>query len=78
MRSRYNNTVGTFTVPPGGDGLYFFHINFFVQDQEIANFVMRRNGGGICRVVSDMDQIGVNDNTMVSCTTIDLVNEGSR
>ena len=64
-------------MPPGGDGLYFFYINFFVQDQEAANFVIRKNGSGICRTISDMDQIGVNDNTMASCAAIELVNEGN-
>ena len=65
-------------MPPGGGGLYFFYTNFFVQDQEEANFRMERNGDGICRAISDMDEGGVNDNTMASCGNIERVQEGNQ
>ena len=64
-------------MPPGGDGLYFFYINFFVQDQEGADFVIVKNGGEICRTLSDMNSSGANDNTMAPCAAIELMMEGS-
>ena len=53
-------------------------MNFFVQDQEEANFWMERNGDGICRAISDLDEVGVNDNTMASCGNIERVQEGNQ
>ena len=75
--SRYNSTTGEFTVPPGGDGLYFFYMNLRLSDQESAYFRIMKNAAEACRAVTDFDNAGVNDFGMISCGTLDLVAEGN-
>ena len=65
-------------MTPGGDGIYFFYINFRVSNQERAIFRITKNGGGgVCRADTDFDNAGVNDGGMISCGTIELVVEGN-
>ena len=46
--SSYNSTTGLFTVPPGGDGVYYFSLYLLVDDGEVATFDMRHNNNVIC------------------------------
>ena len=73
----YNNATGEFTVPPGGDGLYFFYINFFADDADITNFVVRVNGvRDLCYARADMNNVAVSDNGTPSCGAVATVSAG--
>ena len=41
---RYDNTTGTFTVPPGGAGYYYFHTNLVTDNGEHGIFDIQVNG----------------------------------
>ena len=41
--SSYDTTTGTFTVPPGGDGVYYFSVYLTVEPAEWARFDIRFN-----------------------------------
>ena len=45
---RYDSTTGTFTVPPGGDGYYYFSIHFLVRLAKWARFDVAINGEILC------------------------------
>ena len=45
---RYDSTTGIFTVPPGGDGFYYFATYLLVQADEWARFEIRINGEVLC------------------------------
>ena len=73
----YNNATGEFTVPPGGDGLYFFYINFFADDADITNFIVRLNGvRDLCYARADMNNVAVSDNGAPSCGAVATVSAG--
>ena len=40
---RYDNTTGIFTVPPGGDGFYYFSVYLLVIPDEIGEFDIHFN-----------------------------------
>ena len=63
-------------MPPGGAGLYFFYISFRIANQERAVLSITKNGGEVCRSVTDFDNAG-SDTAMGSCGTIQLLVEGS-
>ena len=44
----YDSTTGTFTVPPGGDGYYYFSTYLSVEEDEYASFNMEINGELLC------------------------------
>ena len=44
----YNSATGVFTVPPGGDGVYYFHAHYLVQAGEAAGFGINRNEDILC------------------------------
>ena len=48
---RYDITTGVFTVPPGGDGLYYFSTFLTAESGESATFDMLLNGERICSLV---------------------------
>ncbi len=50
---RYNPDTSTFTVPPGGDGLYYFSTFLLVDDGEYAEFEVTINGNRFCRALGD-------------------------
>ena len=45
---RYNSVTGMFTVPPGGDGFYYFSTYIIVQREEIGYFDIKINGDRLC------------------------------
>ena len=65
----YDNETGVFTVPPGGDGVYYFSTFVVVQDGELARFDMRLNNDIICSTVPDHDE-GAPDLAPGSCSAI--------
>ncbi len=50
MIARYDPSIGTFTVPPGGEGLYYFSTYVLVDAGEWAHFNIRVNGVNLCTV----------------------------
>ena len=49
----YNSTNGTFTVPPGGDGYYYFSTYFVVWFYKYAVIDIQRNGKTLCTAFTD-------------------------
>ena len=45
---RYDSTTGTFTVPPGGDGYYYFSVYLLVDSDEWGRFNIEINGQILC------------------------------
>ena len=58
--SSYDSTTGVFTVPPGGDGVYYFSTYVMVDDDEYGVFSMKLNYDVICSTWPDHDNIGLN------------------
>ena len=66
---RYDSTTGTFTVPSGGDGLYYFSDYVLVDDGEFGYFDMRINGEMICAAFAQNTDT-TTDQTTTSCSAI--------
>ena len=50
---RYDNTTGTFTVPPAGDGFYYFSTHLHVRKGDYSYFDIQMNGNTLCTAFSD-------------------------
>ena len=74
---RYDKSTGEFTVPAGGAGLYFFFVNTLVHNQENGNFVVRVNGGTLCRAYTEKSNSGVNNRSSSSCAGVVNLMEGN-
>ena len=48
---RYNSTTGTFTVPTGGDGYYYFSVYFTLKGRHNGVFQLNINEQNICTVI---------------------------
>ena len=59
-----------FTVPPGGDGLYYFSLFLYVDIDEVAFFHMRLNDDVICAARPDHGGSGALDYTSGSCSSV--------
>ena len=68
--SSYDSTTGVFTVPLGGDGMYFFSTYMLVDVGEIGLFEFMLNDYVICSTLPDHDNSGANDFTPGSCSAI--------
>ena len=55
---RYDSTTGTFTVPSGGDGYYYFSTFLLVYSDEYAYFDIQINGEVLCTAVTDETDTG--------------------
>ena len=53
---RYDSSSGTFTVPSGGDGFYFFSVYLLGDDEEYGYFDIQINGEILCTVRVDQQQ----------------------
>ena len=58
---RYDSTTGTFTVPPGGDGFYYFSVFFTLTVSERVYFNVDHNGEEISTIFSDLNRIPSGD-----------------
>ena len=70
----YDSTTGVFTVPPGGDGVYYFSICVLGGSSERGVFDMRLNDDVICTTYPDHDAIG--DIAPGSCSAVVSVMAG--
>ena len=74
---RYDSTTGTFTVPAGGDGFYYFSMYFLINDGEGGLFDMELNEELFCTAYAE--QIGTTvDEITTSCSAIAHVSEGKK
>ena len=71
----YDSTTGTFTVPPGGDGFYYFSIYLFVQDGEYGRFDIQINGETLCSAEGDAQE-SPTDNGQAACGAVTYVSIG--
>ena len=53
---RYDSTTGIFTVPPGGDGFYYFSAYFVVYFYEYAFIDIQLNGQTLCTAFTDQEE----------------------
>ena len=63
-------TMGIFTVPSGGDGVYYFSTYLMVDDGEVARFEMRLNNVDICTTLPDHNNNGALDYAIGSCSAV--------
>ena len=68
--SRYDSTTGVFTVPPGGDGVYYFSTYVLLQIGEYGRFDMYLNDDVICTTYPDHSDIGALDFAPGSCSAV--------
>ena len=71
---RYDSTTGTFTVPPGGDGFYYFSVYFRVVHVENAGFDIQINGETLCTAYNDNQE--VSDQGQAACSGATYATEG--
>ena len=74
---RYDSTTGTFTVPPGGDGYYYFSAFLTVDGGERVYFDVEVNGEVICTVFSDLEGSFAGDSETTSCNGVAYAVEGT-
>ena len=75
---RYDSTTGTFTVPPGGDGYYFFSVYLFVQGAKSGYFDVELYEEKICTAGSDVTESAISDVDSASCSAVTYAVEGMR
>ena len=73
----YSSITGTFTVPPGGDGFYYFSLYLLVFGGESANFGILVNGQLMCTAYSDLTASPDNDYEATSCNGITYAVQGN-
>ena len=77
LQNRYDSTTGTFTVPPGGDGYYYFSTYMRVAGGEVVNFDVELDGELICSVTADIQDSSSGDREITSCSGATYAFEGS-
>ena len=75
---RYDSTTGTFTVPPGADGFYYFSVFLIVDGDIDAAFDVEINGELICTVFSDLTSSSANNSETTTCSGVAYAFEGIR
>ena len=68
--------TGVFTVPHGGEGLYYFSTYFLVQSGEAAVFNMVVNGVIVCTAYGDENSNSGSDYPQATCSAVADVVEG--
>ena len=67
---RYDSTSGVFTVPPGGDGIYYFSTYLLGSEGEFGEFDIRLNDDIICTTYLDHSHNGDIDYAPGSCSAV--------
>ena len=73
---RYNSATGAFTVPPGGDGLYYFSTYLLTYFGEYGLFTIRVNGANLCTAFGDNSYNG-DDVQQATCSGLAQLSEGT-
>ena len=68
--SSYDSTTGVFTVPPGGDEVYYFSVYVLVNAGEWGRIDMTLNDDIICTALGDHNDNGAVDNAPGSCSAV--------
>ena len=74
---RYNSTTGTFTVPPAGDGYYYFSTYLVVQPDEYGLFDIEINGDLLCTAWGEVEDT-TGDPGTATCSATTYIAQGSR
>ena len=72
---RYSSTTGTFTVPSGGDGYYYFSVYFLVSTAEFAHFKIQINGQVLCTARGDEAE-AITEKAQAACSAATYATEG--
>ena len=75
---RYDSTTGVFTVPPGGNGFYYFTVYVTTYTSEDAILDLEINGQVLCSITADLDEVADGDGWGISCSGVAQVMEGKR
>ena len=75
---RYDSSTGTFTVPPGGEGFYYFSAYFVVWYYKVAHFDIQINGETLCTARGDRSESYSTDTGHTSCSTTTFATEGKK
>ena len=67
--------TGTFTVPYGGEGFYYFSVYLTVPQREFAFCDLRINGENICLVYGDKSSSTTTDFDQASCSAAVFASE---
>ncbi len=73
---RYDTSSGIFTVPQGGEGLYYFSTYLLLENGESGCFDIRVNGVVLCSTCGDEDANTGDDNSQATCSGITHLQEG--
>ena len=73
---RYDSTIGTFTVPSGGEGFYYFSAFLIADGGELVIFDVELNGDLICTVFSDLQDSPATDSQLTACNGVAYAVEG--
>ena len=74
---RYDSITGTFTVPSGGDGFYYFSSFLTADGGESGYFNVELNGDLICTLTNDLTTSSTTDSEATSCSGVAYVTEGT-
>ncbi len=74
--SSYNKDTGIFTVPPGGDGLYYLSTYLVLLTGKQANFDMTINAQKLCTAAGDATNGDVSESPGASCSGMARLAEG--
>ena len=75
LSNGYDITTGVFTVPPGGEGLYYFYAHFFYEVSQFARFNVLVNGNIRCTTAES--DVNSGDYGSSSCAVTTVLQEGT-
>ena len=75
---RYDSSSGTFIVPAGGDGYYYFSVYLIVWYLEYGFFDVQINGETICTAYADRENSIYLDRGRTSCSAAAFASEGKK
>ena len=75
LNCRYDSSTGTFTVPPGGDGFYYFSTYLLGDDLEMGRFDIQINGDILCTVRVEQE-IDASEYPQSTCSAAIFTAEG--
>ena len=75
LNNRFDSTTGTFTVPSGGNGYYYFSAYFLVSTAQYAGFDIQINGQVLCTARGD-DTDSSNEEAQAACSAAIYTTEG--
>ena len=73
---RYVSSTGTFTVPSGGDGFYYFSLYLLLEIAEWGRFNIEINGEVLCLAQTDQ-QSTLTGEGQAACSAATYATEGS-